>query len=110
VRQAERQPAGSRGGNGTIESVVPPHSDHDDQRGVMGALRSTEELQEALHLVVASYRDIGPPPADDEAVYAWAQQYGYIADLAGQLTGARARYALAQLRKLAAARRGNPRP
>ena len=78
--------------------------------GVMGTLRSAEELQEALELVVAAYRDIGPPPADDKAVYAWSQQYGYIADLAGELTGARGRYALAQLRKLAAARRGNPRP
>jgi hypothetical protein len=54
--------------------------------GVMGTLRSAEELQEALELVVAAYRDIGPPPADDKAVYAWAQQYGYIADLAGQLS------------------------
>jgi hypothetical protein len=76
----------------------------------MGALRSAEELQEALQLVVAAYRDIGPPPADDEAVSAWAQQYGDIADLAGQLTGARARYALALLRKLAAARRGTLDP
>ena len=76
----------------------------------MGALRSTEELQEALQLVVAAYRDIGPPPADDEAVLAWAQQYGRIASLAGQLTGVSGRFALGQLRKLAAERRGNPRP
>jgi hypothetical protein len=52
----------------------------------MGALKSTEELQEALQLVVAAYRDIGLPPTDDDAVHAWAQQYGRIADLAEQLT------------------------
>jgi hypothetical protein len=76
---------------------------------VTGTLRSTEELQEALPLVVAAYRDIGPPPDDDEAVHAWAQQYGYIAYLAEQLTGAGGRFALEQLRELAAERRGNPR-
>jgi hypothetical protein len=54
----------------------------------MGALKRTEELQEALQLVVAAYRDIGPPPADDKAVDAWAQQYGRIAYLAEQLTSA----------------------
>jgi hypothetical protein len=78
---------------------------------VTGTLRSTEELQEALQLLVAAYRDIGPPPDDDdEAVHAWAQQYGYIASLAEQLTGAGGRFALEQLRKLVAERRGNPRP
>jgi hypothetical protein len=76
----------------------------------MGALTSTEELQEALQLVVAAYRDIGPPPANDEAVLAWAQQYGRIASLAEQLTGVGGRFVLEQLRKLAAERRGNPRP
>jgi hypothetical protein len=76
----------------------------------MGALTRTEELQEALQLVVAAYRDIGPPPADDEAVLAWAQQYGRIAYLAEQLTGVGGRFALGQLRKLAAERPGNPRP
>jgi hypothetical protein len=77
----------------------------------MGAIRSTEELQEALQLVVAAYRDIGPPPAaDEEAVDAWAREYGRIADLAQQLTGVGGRFALEQLRKLAAERRGNPRP
>ena len=77
---------------------------------VTGTLRSTEELQEALQLLVAAYRDIGPPPDDDEAVHAWAQQYGYIASLAEQLTGAGGRFALEQLRNLAAERRGDPRP
>jgi hypothetical protein len=77
---------------------------------VTGTLRSTEELQEALQLLVAAYRDIGPPPDDDEAVHAWAQQYGYIAYLAEQLTGAGGRFALEQLRNLAAERRSNPRP
>ena len=76
----------------------------------MVALTSSEELQEALRLVVAAYRDIGPPPADDGAVSAWAQQYDRIADLAEQLIGVSGRYALLQLRKLAAERRGNPRP
>jgi hypothetical protein len=76
----------------------------------MGALKSAEELQEALQLVVAAYRDIGPPPADDEAVDAWAQEYGRIAYLAEQLTGVGGRFALEQLRKLAAERRSNPRP
>jgi hypothetical protein len=74
----------------------------------MGALKSTEELQEALQLVVAAYRDIGLPPTDDDAVHAWAQQYGRIADLAEQLTGVGGRFALQQLRKLATDRRGNP--
>jgi hypothetical protein len=77
---------------------------------VTGRLRSTEDLQEALQLVVAAYRDIGPPPEDDKAVHAWAQEYGRIASLAEQLTGAGGRFALEQLRKLAAERRGNPRP
>jgi hypothetical protein len=76
----------------------------------MGALKRTEELQEALQLVVAAYRDIGPPPTDDKAVDAWAQEYGRIAYLAEQLTGVGGRFALEQLRKLAAERRGNPRP
>jgi hydroxyethylthiazole kinase-like sugar kinase family protein len=48
--------------------------------------------------------------ADDEAVLAWAQLYARIAYLAEQLTGVGGRFALKQLRKLAAERRGNPRP
>lgn len=76
----------------------------------MGALTSTEELQEALQLVVAAYRDIGPPPTDDKAVQAWAQQYDRIAHLAEQLTGVGGRFVLEQLRRLVAERRGDPRP
>jgi hypothetical protein len=93
-------PAGSR----------RPGSDRHTTGDGMGAIRSTEELQEALQLVVAAYRDIGPPPADDGAVDAWAQEYGRIAYLAEQLTGVGGRFALGQLRRLAAERRGNPRP
>jgi hypothetical protein len=52
---------------------------------VTGTLRSTEDLQEALQLVVAAYRDIGPPPEDDKAVHVWSQEYGRIAYLAEQL-------------------------
>jgi hypothetical protein len=71
----------------------------------MATLKTAAELREALRLVVAAYRDLGPAPMEHEAMLRWRERHGEISYLASQLTGVDAAYAVKALRDLLAERR-----
>jgi hypothetical protein len=66
----------------------------------MATLVTAAELREALRLVVAAYRDLGPPPMVWGAQLEWRERHGEISYLAEQLTGGDAAYAVKALHKL----------
>lgn len=64
----------------------------------MAALTTAAELREALRLVVAAYRDLGPAPTGQAAYLAWRERHGRLGYHASQLLGVDATWALEQLR------------
>jgi len=76
----------------------------------MATLKTAAELREALRLVVAAYRDLGPAPVEQTAYLEWRERHGRLSYYAEQLLGVDAAWALEQLRKPAERGSGGGQP